>query len=34
MTLVQEPDAQPWGTYATLQDLEGNLILLIEQPSG
>jgi len=31
-TFVQEPDAQPWGTFATLQDSEGNLILLVEQP--
>jgi len=32
VTLVQEPDVQPWGTFATLQDSEGNLILLVEQP--
>ena len=31
---VQEPDAQPWGTFATLQDSEGNLILMVEQPVG
>ena len=31
---IQEPDVQPWGTFATLQDSEGNLILLVEQPSG
>ena len=30
---VQEPDAQPWGTYATIQDSEGNHILLVEQPA-
>jgi lactoylglutathione lyase len=29
---VQEPDAQPWGTYATIVDSEGNKILLVEQP--
>ena len=28
----QEPDKQPWGTYATIQDSEGNYILLVEQP--
>ncbi len=28
----QEPDVQPWGTFATLQDSEGNSILLIEPP--
>jgi predicted enzyme related to lactoylglutathione lyase len=31
---VQEPDGQPWGTYATIQDSEGNHILLVEQPKG
>jgi catechol 2,3-dioxygenase-like lactoylglutathione lyase family enzyme len=30
---VQEPDVQPWGTYATLEDSEGNHLLLVEQPS-
>lgn len=34
VTFVQEPDIQPWGTFATLQDSEGNLILLVEQPGG
>ena len=34
VTFVSEPDAQPWGTFATLQDSEGNLILMVEQPSG
>jgi len=29
---VQEPEAQPWGTYATIQDSEGNSLLLVEQP--
>jgi lactoylglutathione lyase len=31
---VQEPDAQPWGTYATIEDSVGNHILLVEQPAG
>ncbi len=31
---VQEPDAQPWGTFATLEDSEGNHLLLVEQPAG
>ena len=31
---VQEPDAQPWGTHATIEDSEGNHILLVEQPAG
>jgi lactoylglutathione lyase len=30
---VQEPDVQPWGTYATLEDSEGNHLLLVEQPT-
>jgi len=34
VTFVQEPDVQPWGTFATLQDSEGNQILLVEQPGG
>lgn len=34
VTFVQEPDVQPWGTYATIQDSEGNLLILVEQPQG
>ena len=30
---TQEPDKQPWGTYATIVDSEGNKILLVEQPT-
>jgi predicted enzyme related to lactoylglutathione lyase len=29
---TQEPDVQPWGTYATIVDSEGNKLLLVEQP--
>ena len=29
---LQEPDRQPWGTYAMIQDSEGNSLLLVEQP--
>ena len=29
---VQEPDVQPWGTYATIQDSEGNDLILVEHP--
>lgn len=29
----QEPEKQPWGTWATLKDSEGNSIMLVEQPS-
>jgi lactoylglutathione lyase len=31
---VQEPDPQPWGTYATIQDSEGNHLILVEPPKG
>ena len=34
VTFVQEPDKQPWGTFATVRDSEGNTILLVEQPKG
>ena len=29
---VQEPDVQPWGTYATIEDSEGNSLILVEHP--
>ena len=29
---VQEPEVQPWGTYATIRDSEGNSLLLVELP--
>jgi len=29
---VSEPEKQPWGTYATIEDSEGNHLLLVEQP--
>jgi predicted enzyme related to lactoylglutathione lyase len=29
---IQEPDVQPWGTYATIEDSEGNHILMVQQP--
>jgi len=29
---VSEPDPQPWGTYATIRDSEGNSILLVQLP--
>ncbi len=31
---LSEPDAQPWGTFATIQDSEGNSLLLVQQPGG
>jgi len=32
VSFVQEPDVQPWGTYAIIKDSEGNELLLVEQP--
>jgi lactoylglutathione lyase len=29
---ASEPEAQPWGTFATIIDSEDNRILLVEQP--
>ena len=34
VTFTQEPDVQPWGTYATIRDSEGNSLLLVEPPKG
>ncbi len=34
VTFTQEPEAQPWGTYATIEDSEGNRLLLVAHPSG
>jgi catechol 2,3-dioxygenase-like lactoylglutathione lyase family enzyme len=31
---VSEPDPQPWGTYATIRDSEGNHLLLVQLPGG
>ena len=32
VTFVQQPDPQLWGTYATIQDSEGNRLILVELP--
>jgi lactoylglutathione lyase len=32
VTVVSEPDAQPWGTYMTIRDSEGNNLLMVEMP--
>jgi len=32
VTFVQEPDRQPWGTSAIIQDSEGNRLILREAP--
>ena len=32
--ITQEPDVQPWGTFAQIEDSEGNTLLLVEQPKG
>lgn len=29
---VQEPDKQPWGTFAIIEDSEGSRLVLVEQP--
>ena len=29
---VQEPDVQPWGTNAIIEDSEGNRLILVELP--
>lgn len=34
VVFLSEPDAQPWGTFATIQDSEGNSLLLVQQPGG
>ncbi len=33
VTFLQEPDTQPWGTFATIEDSEGNRLLLVESTS-
>ena len=33
VTFTQEPDPQPWGTYAMIRDSEGNQLILVEPPS-
>jgi len=33
VNFTQKPEAQPWGTFAMLEDSEGNQILLVEQTS-
>ncbi len=33
VSFVQEPDKQPWGTNAIIQDSEGNRLILVEQPA-
>jgi uncharacterized glyoxalase superfamily protein PhnB len=33
-TFTSEPDPQPWGTYATVVDMEGNSLILVEPPKG
>ena len=32
VTFTQEPDPQPWGTYAMIRDSEGNHLILVEPP--
>ncbi|MEM7800166.1 MAG: VOC family protein [Chloroflexota bacterium] len=30
VTFISEPEKQPWGTYAIIQDSEGNKLILVE----
>ena len=30
---IQEPEYQPWGTFAILEDSEGNQLIIVEQPN-
>lgn len=32
VTFTQEPEVQPWGTYAMIRDSEGNQLILVELP--
>ncbi|MDQ2691097.1 MAG: VOC family protein [Chloroflexota bacterium] len=32
VVFTQEPEAQPWGTYAMMRDSEGNQLILVEPP--
>lgn len=32
VVFTQQPDKQPWGTYATIKDSEGNSLILVEPP--
>jgi predicted enzyme related to lactoylglutathione lyase len=32
VTFTQEPEPQPWGTYAMIRDSEGNQLILVEPP--
>jgi catechol 2,3-dioxygenase-like lactoylglutathione lyase family enzyme len=34
VTFVQEPDVQPWGTFAIIQDSEGNHLIVVEESEG
>jgi catechol 2,3-dioxygenase-like lactoylglutathione lyase family enzyme len=34
VTFAQEPSIQPWGTYAQIEDSEGNYLLIVEEPMG
>ena len=33
VSFVQKPDKQPWGTYAPIEDSEGNRLILVQPPS-
>ncbi len=33
VTFMQAPEKQPWGTFATIEDPDGNQLLLVERPA-
>jgi predicted enzyme related to lactoylglutathione lyase len=33
VNFIQEPDEQPWGIFAIIQDSEGNHLILVQQPA-
>jgi predicted enzyme related to lactoylglutathione lyase len=33
VAFVQEPEKQPWGTYAIIRDSEGNRLILSQPPA-
>jgi lactoylglutathione lyase len=34
VTFTEKPARQPWGTYATILDSEGNRLILVQPPTG
>ena len=34
VVFVHKPEVQPWGTFAIIQDSEGNNLIIVEEPQG